>query len=592
MINIYTFIRKCRCATNAMIVASVLTLPCMVSAVDLPVRTIGTQECFYYITKKGDTSFSVAKSLGITYSQLIKYNQWAADGITVGKVLYFPVSDFDEVFGRGNAQPELSNVDNTPTVNTHIVKDGETLFGISRKYDLSPDDVVRLNPWAATGLRVGQRLTLPLKQEKVTNDKPTTLPAVIDKETRPVAIEIPEQQDELMPVKPPLVEFKDEQVNGGDNECDDNTHSGAKAEQTADRHYNVALLLPFMLKEENADKRTALNIDFYRGLMLAADTLAKQSAPISFKIYDTGADTKSLNAVLSKPELKDASIIIAPSDIAQLQTVAKFGEKNGIYVLNMFAVKDSTHLTNSYVVQSYIDQQRMYGKAVDYVVTLAKDQSLTPVFLAHESGSKDKQTLVSLIKDKLDDYGIQSLFLNYDGTLTTDEITAVLKPDANYVVIPMSGTITEFNKFAPALSSFISKDVAEAGGSVITFGYPEWSSYKGAARDYLGKLSAHIYSRFFVDVTSVEYQGVKDAYKRWYGREMSSEMPCQALLGFDTGCYIIKSLNNIGLNPSNAPLYAGVQSSFKFTQDGVGLINNILYFIEYKAGGSVSIEIQ
>ena len=44
---------------------------------------------------------------------------------------------------------------------THYVERGETLWGISHKYNVSADDIIKLNPSVANGLKAGSTIQIP-----------------------------------------------------------------------------------------------------------------------------------------------------------------------------------------------------------------------------------------------------------------------------------------------------------------------------------------------------------------------------------------------------------------------------------------------
>ena len=67
-------------------------------------------------------------------------------------------------------------------------------------------------------------------------------------------------------------------------------------------------------------------------------------------------------------------------------------------------------------------------------------------------------------------------------------------------------------------------------------------------------------------------------------------IPVQGILGFDTGFYLIKALNDNVRSGGNFDYdYDGIQSSFRFTNksDIAGKVNDSLYFINFRPSGIV-----
>ena len=46
----------------------------------------------------------------------------------------------------------------------HTIKQGETVYSIARTYQVSPESILKLNPTASTGIKAGETLTIPQQQ--------------------------------------------------------------------------------------------------------------------------------------------------------------------------------------------------------------------------------------------------------------------------------------------------------------------------------------------------------------------------------------------------------------------------------------------
>ena len=135
---------------------------------NLPTQVIGNTEFFVYSVQKKDNIYSVSTKLKVSKDDILKYNPHAADGIKPGDKLFFPVNDFtDEEASNNNVV--------SPATFTHTVGKGESLYGISKLYNVSIDDIVSLNPHARDGVRQGDVLEIPqMKVESVSiNETPT-----------------------------------------------------------------------------------------------------------------------------------------------------------------------------------------------------------------------------------------------------------------------------------------------------------------------------------------------------------------------------------------------------------------------------------
>jgi LysM repeat protein len=80
----------------------------------------------YYTVKKGDSLYSISKKKKIPVSELKRINDLDTNFVYSGQKIYLKDS--------GNSKGGY-----------HIVKSGDTLYGISKKYNVSIKDLKRIN---------------------------------------------------------------------------------------------------------------------------------------------------------------------------------------------------------------------------------------------------------------------------------------------------------------------------------------------------------------------------------------------------------------------------------------------------------------
>lgn len=561
---------------------------------DLPVKTVNGQKCFYYTVGTHDTSLSIAKALGVSVTEIYLYNQSASDGVKRGQVLYFP---YDKFKGRFNPMSSVSEENFKPDAKAqiiHVVEKGDTLFGISKKYGVPTDQLVKLNPATATGgVKIGQRLVISVSDDNkaatsstsnVTatsaNDNTTSSASVATATNHKPKVQehsippIPEQTNELTPVRPSVAVVNEDTVI---------TQHDKSKEQT------IAVLLPFELNEEKANKQSSLVTDFYRGALLGANAMSVISDKVTIKTYDTGETVQDIDKVLNNPDMGSVSIIVGPYSPAQFSRVARYGASHGIYVLNPFIVKDTTYIDNPFVVQTYIDTDRMYDKAADCFMQYVSD-GYTPVILSNSGERQDKEAFISIINDRLAQAGITPLKISYDGYMAYDDITDRLTPTSNYIFLPESGSVGEFNKFCTPLAKYFNEDLTAGGFRGVLFGYPEWAAFKGRPLEHLAKLNATFFSRFNIDHNSDRYREMDESFKKWYGQSMIAGFPIQAIQGYDLMEYLLATLRLTGSDLKQSRPYEGVQAAYDFKiHDGAsGLANDALYLISFMPDGSVT----
>lgn len=94
-----------------------------------------------YVVKKGDTLYGIANKYNISVDNLKSYNNLSTDSLSIGQIIKIP--------------------DNKVNSNEYVVKSGDSLYSISRKYGVSVDELMSVNNLKSTVLSVGQVLKIP-----------------------------------------------------------------------------------------------------------------------------------------------------------------------------------------------------------------------------------------------------------------------------------------------------------------------------------------------------------------------------------------------------------------------------------------------
>lgn len=152
-----------------------------------------------YIVKSGDSLYSIAKKYNTTVDEIKKLNNLTSNSLSIGQILNMPLSEVvlvneyivksgDSLYSIANkynttvnelkSLNNLSNntlsigqvlklpkVDEIVTVNEYIVKSGDSLYSIAKKYNTSVDELKSLNNLTSNMLSVGQKLNIPVTEE-------------------------------------------------------------------------------------------------------------------------------------------------------------------------------------------------------------------------------------------------------------------------------------------------------------------------------------------------------------------------------------------------------------------------------------------
>lgn len=572
-------------------------------AIELPVTNVGGTECYYYNVKSKETIFSICRQLGITRSELVKYNPAVSDGLRAGQTLYFPVDKLKNVSRQQNqtasapSQPAAAvtataaQPGSVKKARTHLVKKGETIYGITHQYGITEEQLFALNPTVESGgLKQGVILTLPDENaaaETAVAQTTTKAEATVSTVAASAAVE-PETEAEAeteTAASSSAYSRHDRATvvavaETGASTVEPETDSEATLEVDSLR---IAIMLPFMLNEETPSKQAQLYTEFYRGFLMAADSLRNSGLPLHISAHDTHGLDASLGNLLQEENVRKADVIIAPDDEAQLDALARFGAENSINILNIFAVRNSAYTSNEAVLQANIPHSMMYDRAVGELLKSFPDYQ--PVFLIPSDGKTDKIEFISAMRETLNREGKTFIEVNYEGMLDDNELSA-LDRSQRYIFIPASGSQTEFSKTIGALKDY--KESLDDFSLVQLFGYPEWITFRKESFDNMHFMNATIYSRFFNDADSQRSRSFNDKYVQWFGKKPMNAIPVQGILGFDTGIYLIRALNDNASHDCDFELsYDGIQNNYHFANpEGIaGKVNDSLYFINFRPSG-------
>lgn len=156
-----------------------------------------------YVVAKGDNLWSIAKKTGVTVKQLAVANKISTDTtLKLGQKLTVPVAKpaataTAPAATTSSVAPAAAPVA-AKTSTVHVVKTGETLGVIAKKYQVKVGDIATANNIAdPTKIRVGQSLKIPGVQAPAAKST-----AAAAKHTAPVAAPAPAPTPEPAPVAP------------------------------------------------------------------------------------------------------------------------------------------------------------------------------------------------------------------------------------------------------------------------------------------------------------------------------------------------------------------------------------------------------
>ena len=573
-----------------------------------------------HTVKQGDTLYGLAKTYGTTVDELISYNPGSENGIKVGQQLMIPSerTNYRNGINAGQQVQDAFSNNMTQTVPQgsdavfQTIYDGEDIYTIAKHYNSSIESILISNP----GLKPDEYVS-GAKIKVVPN---TALPFNYQREGRrnykyevqrgesyaSIARDNGITEEELKAANPDLKKVKKgktitlpkpytEQVTGEMttipidelrayyqpriNDLYENL-----VQKRLDSEVNIALVLPFQLHKSAPPKQAYLYTDYYKGFLLALDSASHiTDKHINLKVYDTQHNLNVTDSILSLPELKAMNMIIAPSEPQQLARINAFGKANGVSVMNCFTTKNEDYLDNPYVYQVNTPTDEMMHDVMRWFDGAFKDYNV--IFLS--ASSENDKEMFEHMRKHINHKKYNTATINVNGDLTYDDISNKMDPGSKYVFIPSSGDKALIKKFIKALKQ-VKNERFDCDLSLIA--YPEYVLYLKEFQTDLQDVDTYMFTRFF-NAKGFRSRDLESAYKTNFGGEPLQGIPNMAIMGYDTGMYLLKSLGVDGIINDETPMYKGIQTSFRWERgdNWRGFTNQAIEVVHFSTDHQITV---
>ncbi|NLM00598.1 MAG: M23 family metallopeptidase [Treponema sp.] len=113
-----------------------------------------------HIVQKGETLYAISRKYNVSVDEICDANNLAKnDIIKTGQSLLIPVKSSSTQ--SSNKLPEPAKVTMPEKTDTYIVKSGDTLYSIAKRFDISVDILKILNQMSGNIIQVGQKIIVP-----------------------------------------------------------------------------------------------------------------------------------------------------------------------------------------------------------------------------------------------------------------------------------------------------------------------------------------------------------------------------------------------------------------------------------------------
>ena len=509
----------------------------------------------HHTIQNGETLYRLSKIYGITTQEICDANPGlSTSSFRVGEVVIIPNqgNKAKTEFVKSDIAENEEDDDNKEctTPNTHKVKKGETLYSISRKYDITIEELTNANPI--------------LKDGKLKKKMVLYIPEKSRKGIEAIANEILEEN---------IIKPKE------------------REKTSKDSITRVAIILPFLL-DSYAPSEQGRMIEYYQGFLMAVEKLKDAGYSFEINTYDSGHKGSSLNNLLATGKLNNMDLIIGALYPEHNKELANFAQKHDIPLVIPFTNKSNELFRNPMAYFINAPQSQIIPEVSKHFINSFPNAN---VVFVEDTVKSNKQEFIAILTDKLDLNGMNHTTIPMS-SITTPETTLitlkeVLKDDKENIIIPTSSDSKTLNNLLPSLVQAKYIDTLDIADYKL-FGYPEWQIYAKDTQEQLYEADTYFYTTFYSHYSMPEVSKFQNDYIRRYNCPIQNIFPKYGMLGYDTGYYMLLAISMYGKEMAdniNNVGYTPIQTGFHFERTGEwgGMVNKKAYFIHYTRNYSI-----
>jgi len=516
------------------------------------IQTINNEKYYIHKIEKGQSLYSITKLYQVALEELYIENPELKNGTKAGQEIKIPFASnatktiVTSTVSQVVTTPAHSSLD-TSKYNMYKVAKGETVYALTKKFNLSQEYFEKLNPSVKNGIKEGQFVAIGEKTKSVS--------------TKTIAAKV----DSVIPIK---INFP------------------KKTE------YNLALILPFKLdmvdliipsnlakSNINFPQISSLAVDFYLGFKQAVDSLSSNDFKLNIALHDLD-DKDSLNLVNITKTLnnKQTDFIFGPMYANGFKTLSLKAKEQNIPIVSPITQQNKFLYDNIFASKTNPSQFTMIEALADYILDSLKPKQAKVIL---NIGSEKDQKEMAFAKAFKQYYNEKSRKLGYAIKDTICSAKGMAGIKATYtsgiknIIISLSNNQVLVTDFTTQLAIFANKK------DITLCGWEETTMVDNIDQEYLNQLnytfpsSNNITNTKAYQTIIANYQAKQNTYPgKFY------------FIGFDIGMYYLKNLKQYGqdfifrLNelPSETNYIR-----FKFTRpdNSTGFDNNGVYIFKY-----------
>ena len=509
-----------------------------------------------YITHKvkaGQTLYAIARDYNISVATLREDNPSVnPQSLTIGETLWIRRS---EIGSSTETEAQAEMVEYTDNLNKatnddgydhHVVKPGETIYSLSRRFGISEADFKALND-VSQGLKAGSIIRIPKSKE-------TEQVAEVDNSAANTPANLDIVFQKLNPSQP----------------------------------LNIALMLPMNINS----KPNASYVEFYQGFLLGLESVKQTSGgETKLTVYNTAHDQLKVQQIVNSTMFEGTNLIVGPVYEDELNPVLQYAHKHSVPVVSPLA--NITAVQSPVLYQLSPSTDKKYEKIAN-LLDGGRD-----IYLIYAS-SNDKEFEQEIIREL---HGRPYSAYNYSFTDQKSTFTPrnaearaiesmddILKGEKPCLFIVLANAETDVDRILGTISSskVALTDRSESSAQYVVMGTSRWGRFGNIDHTSYFNNNVVMISTYHAKRDSKAVRDFDSRYIESYGALPS----LYAYRGYDTAMIFCAGMRGDIDYKMLDKRYTPLQTTYKFVEGNAGerYINQEWVRVNYNSNYTITIE--
>ncbi len=468
-------------------------------------QVVNGKRYIVHVVEHGQTLYSITRAYGVkSYEAYLKKDK---NKLNIGDTVWIPMANGDESIPSNSSYKYVE------------VKQGQTLYSISKTFGVSIAELEKLNPeLKSSPLRVGMILKIPLKGGEKKADSST------DKNGK--------RKVEVLSAIPPPVDIP-------------------VRDRMDKAKIHVTLMMPLFLNNideistskfdiEQRRRRTYKSftfIQFYEGILMGLDCLESLGYNVVLNVVDISEDSPDkVEKAFEEHKIANSDFIIATLFQHSFEKAAELAKENKIFIINPLADRPEILKDNPYVIK-YMPS--IEGTVKNIINVIKKDFKDPNLYIVHSVAKTEKQWYDEFAAQLEEQKNLKYTMFSW---AASNRLVQMMKNDENNIVISIYDETPAKNKAYS--NNLLNKLFSLKKTTPTLFTIQNYIKlYNDVEYNQLQRLNYHLVNNTYLDYSNPFHKEFIDKFKEKYKTEPVGDY---ALIANDLIIHFVIGLHNRG----------------------------------------------